>query len=307
MLVKPCRKGLTLVELLVVIALIVVLATLAVYYVAPAFQDNKNVVRGMDRVVTTLLIARQRALRDQGPRGVRFVVDTATGYARDMVYVEQPDPYRTGSVRITPNASTGKGLATFTGSNLFGSAVPGSVEDYAVQPGDWLQVNGTNNFEIESVDTATTATLRRSANIASNAYFKAIRQARPMTGEEAVKLPQNVVVNLRAMGLPLLFPTDPPAGDATQSYGPYQVPVRTTTAATGIYEIVFDPSGGVINRPSGTPIVLWVNDETVDDPAASNTTRLVAIYPRTGLIGTHPRGPAGNLLQFALDGKNSGM
>ncbi len=69
------RRGFTLLELLVVLTLLAVLATLVVVYLIPAFQDNKNVVRGSDRVTTALVIAKQRALRDQAPRGVRFIQD----------------------------------------------------------------------------------------------------------------------------------------------------------------------------------------------------------------------------------------
>jgi prepilin-type N-terminal cleavage/methylation domain-containing protein len=286
---KRCtRPGLTLIELLVVIGLITVLALLTVWYVVPAFSDNKNVLRGTDRVVQTLLIARMRALRDQAPRGVRFTTDSK-GLVSDLTYVEQPDPYRSGSVTISGN------VATFTGANLLGSATPGDVENYAVQPGDWLQIGGSNNFEVASVDGPGQATLRRSSPVPlSSGTYKIIRQPRPIVGEERVLLPQNVVVNLG------LIESDFPS---------YQVPLRTNTGVA-IYEVLFDPSGVVINHPSGTPIVLWVQDATAESPADTNTTRLIAIYPRTGLIATHPLdrsgGPNG-LLGYALDGKSSGM
>ena len=129
MLDRRVRRGFTLIELLVAISLISVLATLVVVYVVPAFQDNKNVLRGADRVAQVLLIARNRALRDTEPRGVRFEV--VGGLARDLRYIEQPPAYRTGTVQIDA-----AGTATFAGANLLGAETGGVVDNYAVQPGD---------------------------------------------------------------------------------------------------------------------------------------------------------------------------
>lgn len=282
------RPAFTLVELLVVIALILVLATLSAIYIAPAFADNKNVLRGADRVVSTLLIARQRALRDQAPRGVRFAVDTSTGYAQNLLYVEQPDPYRGSSPNSTVTFS-GTTASFSNDVNLVGAgAASGLVDDYTVQPGDWLQIAGPTNFQIAAITSPTTATLYRTFTaLPLPVRYKIIRHARPIAGEEPVLLPQNVAVNIGMSS---------------------SVPSRTIAgSANTLYEIIFDPAGGVINQPSGTPIVLWVNDQTVDNPAEANTTRLIAIYPRTGLIATHPIGPAGDPLQYALDGKSSGL
>ncbi|MBY0231424.1 MAG: hypothetical protein K2W96_19235, partial [Gemmataceae bacterium] len=138
---------------------------------------------------------------------------------------------------------------------------------------------------------ATTATLNRSLIAPVGPVpFHIIRQTRPIAGEEPVLLPQNVAVNIDLMngaGLSL-----------------FQVPVRGNTGAL-IYEIVFDPSGGVVNRAEGTPIVLWINDETAADPAEAATTKLISIHPRTGLIATHPRASGGDPLAYIKDGRSS--
>jgi prepilin-type N-terminal cleavage/methylation domain-containing protein len=291
---RSTRPGMTLIELLVVIGLIVVLATLTVVYVVPAFSDNKNVLRGSDRLTSTLLIARSRALRDQAPRGVRFQRNS-DGFALSLIYIEQPDAYRAGTVTTT----TATPQAQFNGTNvnLFGSADAGVVEEYAVQPGDWLQI-GTDNFEILSVDSATTVTLRRTPSTASTAAsYKIIRQPRPISGETAVDLPLNVGVNID-----LLNSVGPTAGQN-------QMPTRTVGTSV-YYEVMFDPGGKVINRSTNAPVVMWVQDITAADSAAYNTTRLIVIYPRSGLIAAHPVNKAGGptgYLDFALDGKSSGI
>jgi prepilin-type N-terminal cleavage/methylation domain-containing protein len=284
------RPGLTLVELLVVIALITVLATLTIVYVVPAFQDNRNVQRGLERTVSALLGSRMRALRDQAPRGIRFVPD-ADGFCRNLRVIEQPDSYRVGTVAVTAS------LATFSGSNLLGSAVAGDTDNYAVQPGDWLQIGlgaTANNYQISLVASGTTATLWQTLTTPiPNGPFKIIRQSRPIAGEEVIKLPENVGININQI---------------TTLSASNQIPLRANTVASGVYEVMFDPSGGVVNRSTQTPIVLWVQDTTASatDP---NTTKLIAIYPRTGLIASHPLAPStstNGYLTFALDGKSSG-
>jgi hypothetical protein len=81
----------------------------------------------------------------------------------------------------------------------------------------------------------------------------------------------------------------------------------TRTVATTVYEVLFDPAGGVTNRGGSAPIVLWVRDATAVNAADPNTTRLITINPRTGFIAAHPVAPGSNPLQFALDGRSSGL
>ena len=62
--VPPGRPGITLVELIVVITIISILAALTVALI-PTLRDKGMSDRGADSVQGTLLIAKQRALRDQ--------------------------------------------------------------------------------------------------------------------------------------------------------------------------------------------------------------------------------------------------
>ncbi len=293
------RRAFTLIELIVVISILAVLMTLTVVFVIPAFQDNKNVIRGVDRVSTTLLISKQRALRDAAPRGVRFLVDpnnAAALWVNRLQYIEQPEPFTGGQVTVAPGSTT----VTMFNVDLLGGATVGSVDQYNVQPGDYFRYESGgvgSNFQIAAVDPASnTLTLNNPVNVPippMTSSYKIVRQPRPIAGEAEVNLPQNVVVDLNQVN----------------ASGPNnQVPTRSVPGGTvTYYEILFDPAGGVTNRPSSTPIALIVRDSTADNALDANTTRVMGINPRTGFISAHPVGPAGNPLQFALDGKSSGL
>src|SRR5438067_973411 len=75
------RSAFTLVEMLVVIAVIVALLSL-VAAVAPRFGERQRPSRGAGQVQSWLNLAKQRALRDQRPRGIRLPsvpMNAATG------------------------------------------------------------------------------------------------------------------------------------------------------------------------------------------------------------------------------------
>lgn len=93
------RRGFTLIELLVVIALILVLATLSLL-VLPRLSDDQKSVRGADQISMWLLIAKQRAYRDQAPRGLRLVPDPVDpNQVKELVYIERPVDFLGGEKR----------------------------------------------------------------------------------------------------------------------------------------------------------------------------------------------------------------
>lgn len=323
---RTVRRGLTLIELLVVITLLGVLATLVAVYVLPAFSDNKNVQRGLDRATQSLLISKQRSLRDQAPRGIRFLVDNPTDppalhRSSQFVFLEQPDAYRTGAVN-PGQQGTGEQVDFLLplGSSLYGTAGPNNIAEHLVQPGDFfrLEVGTPSNYQIQNVLSPTTVQLTRPLNpplvqsAAGTVNYRIIRQPRPIAGENPVDLPENVVVDL---------------GYINQIAPGNQMTVRPVPGTAPpnqqfYYEVLFDPAGTVMNRTSAA-IVLWVRDATEPPPQPAgqpplppfplqsdpkpHVNLLIAIYPRTGAIAQHPVADRANPLLFALDGRSSGM
>lgn len=88
----PTRRGYTLVELLVVMSLMILLAALAVGVSYSGMVGSQKVISGADRASGWLLIAKQRALRDGAPRGVRFFQNAKDANSiTEAQYIEQPD------------------------------------------------------------------------------------------------------------------------------------------------------------------------------------------------------------------------
>src|SRR5580700_7985484 len=104
------RPGVTLIELLVVIGIITTLATLIVA-VAPRFGERQRASRGAGQLQSWLNLAKQRAIRDRRPVGIRLPSNPSGPYITDALYVEVPDEAIGGTVTVpyptsgTPNYS----------------------------------------------------------------------------------------------------------------------------------------------------------------------------------------------------------
>jgi prepilin-type N-terminal cleavage/methylation domain-containing protein len=252
------RRAFTLTELLVVIGLLTALASsLAAVYVAPSFRDNKNVIRGLDRVTTALLTARHRALRDQSPRGVRLLAD-AGGIVRELQLIEQPEAYAFGTIE-TVSPPTGAAVRRLTFSpdvDFFGGAPQAEPANFVVAPGDYFRckspafavriqgVPARNQLDLPS------HTPDMPAAPAANCW-EVVRNPRPLSGEGKVSMPENVVLDMR-------LPADGGIVPVTNR-------VEPNAASPQAYDILFDPGGGVMNS-AGATRVLWVRDATLENP-----------------------------------------
>jgi prepilin-type N-terminal cleavage/methylation domain-containing protein len=125
---SPTRRAFTLVEMIVVIAIVVILAGLAVLLI-PQLQDNQHVVSAADQLSGTLLLTRQWARRDQLPRGVRLnlALDSA-GLMRvhTIQIMEQPD-YFVSSPTMAIIGMTNPNGAPDPGGNLPNTFLAGGI------------------------------------------------------------------------------------------------------------------------------------------------------------------------------------
>src|SRR5438552_67707 len=106
------RSGFTLVELLVVIILILTLAAIAVAFV-PRVNERRRAAQGAEQLQGWLLQAKQRALRDRVPTGIRLQPGTRlptatvpnTLFVTDLQYIQKPDDFGGGQLTIISTTS----------------------------------------------------------------------------------------------------------------------------------------------------------------------------------------------------------
>lgn len=294
---RRARRGFTLVELMIVIFLIGILLALATAFV-PRLQERNKVTQGASQLQGWLNQAKQWALRDQAPRGIRLMAPGAgSPLVSSVVFLDQPDDVR-GDNFVQPgnppakvdmtSATTATVTPGFTvdfSGGFYGSALPAS--DWLVQPGDFLELNGiTGLFRITAVTssgvgappTADTLTFSPASSfVLALQEFRITRRARPRTGEPPVSLPQDAVIDLTTNG----------------AYPWYSNPLPTDPV-TGNMDIMFAPSGQVVGFGSNfDKIQLWVRDSSQDLPgggaAGGNYTfngeqALVTVFVRTGMV-----------------------
>src|SRR5690242_5238732 len=102
------RPAFTLVELTVVIGIVLALAALTILPF-PKLQYSQSVAKAADVVQGQLFLAKQMALRDQLPRGLRFLPNAASGGFDSVQLIEQPRPYTTGVIQTIAATPDGAG------------------------------------------------------------------------------------------------------------------------------------------------------------------------------------------------------
>jgi prepilin-type N-terminal cleavage/methylation domain-containing protein len=330
------RRGFTLVEMLVVVGVIAGLAALTVL-LFPRLQDSQRSTKAADLVQQQLFVAKQMALRDQQPRGVRFVssVGSQAGPFDQLQLIEQPAAYSTGVVPtnqiITNPTSTWPLDPNGTGWYVvpFGAdPVSGAVPDFSnntVQAGDLLDLSAANDqytipgqpgqpgalhliMKVQVLPPQVFVLTQPQISYTGSpfpSYYRILRSPRPLTGEAVVNLPRTAANNI---GMAVDSPsTAYPNAKPTQGS---LIPQDTD----GNYQVMFDPSGKVL-RASGTQgkVVLWVKNFDPDNKWVADEI-LIAVYTRNGLITSQPVNLNANLgtpnfypYFFVTDGATSGM
>jgi type II secretory pathway pseudopilin PulG len=284
------RASFTLIELMVAITIIIILAGLALALL-PTANDHQKATQGASMLQGWLLIAKQRALRDQVPRGLRLVIDPSNPtIVTQCQYIEQPDPMSGGQALTNPAANA----VTFTGVDLTGGFVnPG---DYLVQPGDFFETPINSGLPLHQITAVTgpqaLTVLANPSNPlpaptlpSGNSSYQVVRAPRVATGDPTLNLPKDIAIDLGA-GRSII-----------------------TSDARGFYDIVFSPQGPVIGRGlTNGRIILWVRDVSQDGLMGDQT--LITVYSRTGLIAACPANPANGYATpytYTQDGRSSGI
>lgn len=305
----PGRSGYTLVELIVVMMIIMVLATLAVAFL-PSITEQERSAKGASMAQGHLMIGRQMALRDQLPSGLRLAVNqslqsTCPNMVTELQVIQQPPDYSVGQL-----VSLKGNNATFSGVDFTGGGLP---QQYApVQEYDFLEVSGCG-VPHRIINQPGQSTLQLVPVQAPNqmpqvsvptSLYRIMRSPRALPGEQVVRLPTNVGVDLGLSGTLSCQNQNPPQ--------PFQPQPNQNQL---VVDILFSPGGAVLLRsgmPANDVIVLWVRDYSYASTGQGNPTMqgmptLLAVQVRTGFIAAHPVSQTGDPYQFVRDNRTSGM
>ncbi|MFO0799016.1 MAG: prepilin-type N-terminal cleavage/methylation domain-containing protein [Gemmataceae bacterium] len=317
------RAGFTLVELLVAIAIIVVLAAISAA-VLPSIVEQDRTTDAAATIRQHLMIAKARATRENNGRGIRFILDSglsdpsrlsgvdASGFvygallSTEMQYIEAaptivPNPLGlTGPndayVEFDPTTST----CTLVNLDPLSEAILVMQNDLAARwfPKLYCPVLGpdafgrTQRFEIlrltqQGSSRNWTVVLDRQphsligAGTTERVYRFAIEpRSRALLGEPNIPLPKNVCVDLNA------FVSLPGA--------------RVVNGQPIDFEVMFAPSGQVVDPVSAGMIYLWVRDYTKTNPTTGKPLDMRPVLPNAGNLAA--AFDYGNQFQFEIGG-----
>jgi prepilin-type N-terminal cleavage/methylation domain-containing protein len=310
---KQSRGGYTLIELLVVIALISILAALTIAFFPNAASSARE-SRAAMQVQGWLNVAKQRALRDQAPRGLRLWVTQLTPAGPDWwlgttpygnvvtecQYIEQPDDFSGGQIvshtfQPTPPPPPPLAPAIYTPLNTLAMTVDPTNGDpnplyWSVQPGDYIEVLGSGLLRQIVQVGATDIMGKFYPNyivvtppaavplFTATANYRIIRSPRAV-GDEPLKMPDNTVIDLNTN---MMF------------FNPLPIAITDPVSGNGYVDILFAPSGAVITPGVTTAnINLWVR--TPDPNFNSNfpadfyrgNASIISVFVQTGVVGAY--------------------
>jgi prepilin-type N-terminal cleavage/methylation domain-containing protein len=341
LLQRPGRRGITLVELLVVMLIVAALATL-VMAVAPRFGERQRASQGASTLQCWLNLTKQWAVRDQRPRGIRLPypstdpgLPAGVSYIRAVMFIEQPDDF-TGGTLIIPNNNSDPSPnrynfvrltgVTITGLPPTAGVVTSRDPSAAIQIGDVIDIfelfpnqprrivdafesGSPGDYVIQLDQELIPGPNYPSMPPPSTGSYRIYRKARPMQGEPVLQLPRDVAIDVSRESTTT-------AGVAPKWYRLF--PASANSLAQSPFDILFNPAGQVIGPEAtlGNRICLWVRDVAINDPrptfpAGSDATdptklppgdnTLITIYTKTGQVAAHPVDPSGLVPNSASD------
>jgi prepilin-type N-terminal cleavage/methylation domain-containing protein len=290
------RAGFTLVEMLVVMAIVAALAALTVGIMRPV-RDGHLLSVATSQLQGWLVNARQYAGRDRVVTGLRLL-SGSDGDARlvtALQFIQQPDGFGGGRATVAEPGD----VVDFTGVDFTGGFGRDTTELWPVQPGDYLELQGGGVVHrIDRISSGNRLQLARTSPgpairlpIPATSEYRIIRAPRPMPGMPLLLLPKGVVIDLAMPYAP---------------YGPQQPPV----------DVLFTPAGPLAGRGTvADKVVLWLREDS-RAPGGVVPQVLVTVYAATGFIVAHPvdvtPDPADQRrylhpYRFIEDGRSSGL
>jgi prepilin-type N-terminal cleavage/methylation domain-containing protein len=276
------RRGFTMIELLVVVSITAILATLT-FAAWTNTADGDRVPSAARQLQSYLEGARDRAIHAKAPRGVRFLLDPDANDAgvpdtvSSMVFVGASGTFSEGTIQIND----------------------AMVPDIDITDADWNNLVNRGLFNRRGARIKIEDLYYNVAFIESLGEF---RLTKPFLGTTLTQLPY--VLDLEPAVLPNQEPRPVARGvviDLLHSF-PNGPPSDwgTTDAWTDRMDIMFSPRGTVIGSAATSGLLHFVLAD-LDDvnagraPGATDKVgdeRIVTLAPHTGNISTHPVVPS---------------
>jgi prepilin-type N-terminal cleavage/methylation domain-containing protein len=324
------RAAFTLIEMMVVISIMVTLATLAALFI-PSLKQSNNSAKAAQMVQGQLTHSKQRAMRDQAPRGIRLIpsVDDPT-VCSEIAFTEQPP-----DLAFNHNYQSGPGVNQIVTYALYKkqATMATTFDNFRlywlpqglIQPVDprLPSYPGVKRPSASGIELGDYIEFTVGPIVYSSQILGVVDG--PTTADDHLVLQKpvpsildnpiaplslnNVITNFR-----IIRSIRPLAGEDTVQLPPNMVidltlsrPTPTTSwyGLPGIApasDIVFNSSGGVAAN-GGQNIILYLRP--LDGKPDQHS--VIVIHAVTGQIVVHPVAPGADPYYFTRDGRGSGL
>ena len=277
------RRGMTLVELLVVMSIMVTFAAMtAAFY--PSISSDNQISQTSNKIQNLLVSARQKARRDNNVTGVRFFPDTNNpSSATQMMLVQKPVDLTGSSLGANIVFSSPNIVSFFLPDN---ANTPYPVWGFApsedlVMANDILVDPLTNNSTkiigrryIPPTNTPDNKSMLINSDFCTPTFsmplnYKIIRQARIVPGEEAIPLPEGYEILLSPNGINCFF-------------GPKVNPSDSSI------DVCFEKTGAVYQIDFASNVYIWVHKTGSTKYAEDDA--IIGIQRNNGKVAVFPVG-----------------